>query len=152
MPVVVTGESPGKTDLLVNDILERIREENSVDEQEVKLPDEIDGKKITFHQSKEHNEFVFLLLALIAALVILFGYDRKLDQQIRKRNEEMMLDFSEIVSKLSLLYEAGSSISNAWAKIVEDHERKYPGKERFAYKEMKMVMIVYYNLKGKTWE
>ncbi len=49
-----------------------------------------------------------------------------------------MLDFAEIVSKMSLLYEAGLSIYKAWEKIVSDHETT--GKERFAYQEMKLAL------------
>ena len=46
-----------------------------------------------------------LVLAAFAVLLILFGYDRNIDKQIRRRNDQMLLDFAEIVSKLSLLYE-----------------------------------------------
>ena len=57
---------------------------------------------------------------------------------MKKRKEQMMIDFSEIVSKLSLMYEAGSSILKAWEKIVADREET--GNVRFAYQEMKLAL------------
>ena len=81
---------------------------------------------------------MILLLGLSVVIVLAFGYDRSLEKKVRERREEMMIDYTEIVSKLSLLYEAGSSILKAWEKIVSDQEKK--GRERYAYKEMKLAL------------
>jgi len=140
MPVVISADTSDKRAVLIRNIMERIEADNSAFDPEVRLPAEVDGKKIAFSKAVAHNEYVFLLLALAAVFLILFGYDRNLDKRIRKRNEQMMLDFSEIVSKLSLLYEAGLSIFKAWERIVEDHEKKEHKEEHFAYQEMRMTL------------
>ena len=52
----------------------------------------------------------------------------------------MALDFTEIVFKLSLLYEAGLSIYKAWERIVTEYESTAPKKPHFAYREMRLTL------------
>jgi len=49
--------------------------------------------------------------------------DSRLEQAIRKRNVEIMLDFPEFLVKLTLLVNAGMSVTRAWAKVAEDAGR-----------------------------
>ena len=60
----------------------------------------------------------------------------------------MLLDYSEIVSKLNILSGAGMSILKAWERIVKDYEKKTVRESkarRFAYEEMK---ITYYEIQS----
>ncbi len=137
-PVVITAPEQTERDRLISGILQSIEETNSIYEKNIQLPDSLDGTAISFHSPKEKTAIVILLLGLSVVIVLAFGYDRSLEKKVRERREEMMIDFTEIVSKLSLLYEAGSSILKAWEKIVSDQEKK--GRERYAYKEMKLAL------------
>jgi len=137
-PVVITAPKLSEKELLLRQIEESINESNEVYDKEVKLPETLEGEKVSFRKNESHNEITLLVLGLLAAIVIAFGYDRKLEDRVKKRKEQMMIDFSEIVSKLSLMYEAGSSILKAWEKIVADREET--GNVRFAYQEMKLAL------------
>lgn len=137
-PIVLTAPEQSERERLIAQIRKDVEENNNVYEKEVVLPEKIDGNSISFRKKTDHNEIVFLILGLLGAVVLAVFYDRQLEQKVKKRQEEMMIDFTEIVSKLSLLYEAGSSILKAWEKIVTDQEKKK--KERYAYKEMKLVL------------
>ena len=138
VPVVITAPVLSEKENLVARITEEIRARNDASDKEVQLPDTLDGNAISFREKTGQNEAVILILCLLAAIVLAVGYDKRLEEKVRRRKEEMMIDFSEIVSKMSLLYEAGSSILKAWEKIVSDQEQK--GEERFAYKEMKLAL------------
>ena len=81
---------------------------------------------------------MFLILGAVLIAAVLIGLDKGLEETVKKRKAQMTLDFSEIVSKMSLLYEAGLSIYKAWEKIVTEQEKK--GEERYAYREMKLVL------------
>ena len=125
---------------------------------EVVLPEEVDGYRIRFHTKRYAEGYLFLLLAAGAVILILLFYDRNLEKQVKKRQEQMMLDFTEIVTKLSLLYDAGLSIHGAFERVVSDYEKKIREKPsgtslisrrkkapaqieyHFAYKEMKLVL------------
>ena len=137
-PVVICAPEKTEKDRLIAQILESIKENNSIYEKDVRLPDTLNGTEIFFHSPKEKTALVILLLGVAAVIFLVFGYDRSLEKKLQKRREEMTVDFTEIVSKLSLLYEAGSSILKAWEKIVSDQEKK--GRERYAYKEMKLAL------------
>ena len=110
VPVVITAPVLSEKENLVAKITEEIRALNDVSEKEVQLPETLDGNAISFREKTETNEAVILILSLLAAVVLAAGYDKRLENKVRKRKEEMMIDFTEIVSKMSLLYEAGSSI------------------------------------------
>ena len=140
MPIVVSGTTKTDNQKLAEEIKENIDENNSAYEGEVKLPETLDGEEISFSESTENNAHIFLILGILAVFLIAFSYDKTLEKELKKRKEEMLIDFTEIVSKLSLLYEAGMSILMAWEKIVVDYEKKNKGKSRFAYQEMKLTL------------
>ncbi len=138
IPILLIPKEPDEKEILMETIRKSIEESNSIYESTVNLPEKINDKKIQFKKVKERKDLAILLLALIGLAALMGLYDKTLENKISKRKEEMMIDFTEIVSKLCLLYEAGLSVLKAWERIVEDYERK--GKKRFAYQEMKLVL------------
>ena len=158
LPIELAGQTRKEQEKLLDGILEKIEQNNDVYSKEVVLPEEIDGYRIRFHTKRFSEGYLFLLLAAGAVILILLFYDRNLEKQVKKRQEQMMLDFTEIVTKLSLLYDAGLSIHGAFERVVSDYEKKnrgklsatslIPGKKKapsqseyhFAYREMKLVL------------
>ena len=49
--------------------------------------------------------------------------DTQLDQNIKKRRIEIMLDFPEFLVKLTLLINAGMTVSKAWERVSDTHDR-----------------------------
>ena len=50
----------------------------------------------------------------------------------------MLMDYPEIVNKMTLFLGAGMTAKRAWKKVVEDYERRKAIRgERYAYEEMK---------------
>ena len=139
VPVVIRKKEPDEREQLIEDIYRSISENNSIYERNVNLPEEVDGKSILFKSIKEDNSILFLLLGMLALGLIAFFYDSNLKKEVEKRNDELMMDFSEIVSKLSLLYEAGLSIKGSWEKIAEDAEKHEKG-NHYAYREMRLTL------------
>lgn len=117
-------------------------EECSREKETVKLPSEYEGKPISWYQEKNNTGIIFLILTILAVLVIYFGKDKELHSKVELREQEMLLDYSEIVSKLALLCGAGMTIKNAWIKIAVDYrnKRKQDGIKRYAYEEMLFTM------------
>lgn len=138
IPIVLHAPDESEQDKLIREITEKIEQSNSEYERKVVLPTKVNGEDITFKTRQEHNEIVFLILGAVLIAAVLIGLDKGLEETVKKRKAQMTLDFSEIVSKMSLLYEAGLSIYKAWEKIVTEQEKK--GEERYAYREMKLVL------------
>ena len=138
-PVTLVPETLSEKEILISGIMEAIEENNDVYESEVVLPEEINGISVYFTQIKDSNRAIFLILGLVALAAVIFAYDRRLEEKMKKRESQMLLDFTEIVTKLNLLYEAGLSIFKAWERIITDHEKKGIKEEHFAYQEMKLA-------------
>ena len=65
---------------------------------------------------------VFIIL-LIGAAAVYYYYGTSLGSKIEKRAEEVLLDFSEVVSKLALLVNSGMIIGEAWERVAVSGER-----------------------------
>jgi hypothetical protein len=70
---------------------------------------------------------------------IWFLSDKELDSRMKKRKDQMLFDYPEIINKFTLLVNAGMTIKQAWSKIAEDYFQKSGEKsinKRYAYEEM----------------
>ena len=84
---------------------------------------------------------MIIIAALILAVLLFFVRDERLQKELDKRKKQMLLDYSEIVSKLTLLLGAGMTIRMALEKIARDYDRKKAGGvgRRYAYDEILYV-------------
>ncbi len=137
-PIAVSAREMSEKEKLVSDILKEIEEGNSGYEKKVDLPESLNGQGISFSRKRPENEAVILVIALLAAAIIFIGYDRILEEKVKKRNDQLLMDFAEITSRLSLLYGAGCGLRQAWERIVKESEKRK--EKRFAYSEMKLAL------------
>lgn len=82
-------------------------------------------------QGDHTNALMFSLAAVAAAIALPFLVDHSLDEEIAKRRLQIQLEFPEFVSKLTLLVNAGMTISRAWEKIINENQ-----KDTILYREM----------------
>ena len=128
-------------ELILKHINESIQS-NDVDSKEtnsLKLPDSVDEMQITWTKKKTNNTLIFFLLIIVASLAIFFGKDNDISKQIAKRNDQLLYDYPEVISKLALLIGAGMSIRNAWRKIAYDYKQLIDTgsiDKHFIYEEM----------------
>jgi len=108
-------------------------------EEKVQLPDEFEEFHLSYKEPyrKEHLYFI-----LLGAAVIILNYcakEAKLTERVKNRNTEMLLDYSEIVAKLTILIDCGMTIKGAFKKIVNDYMLRVEQgdkQKRYAYEEM----------------
>ena len=92
------------------------------------------------------GRFVFLAATPLIALFLYYGKDKDLHRQVDERNEQMRMDYPEIVSALALLLGAGMTVPNAWNKIAKDYRKRREESggnshgKRYAYEEMLMTV------------
>ncbi len=109
----------------------------------IKLPQQIDGKKIIWKEKKINRSLICVLMGAALAVGIFFREKEEKKRSQTEREKQMMLDYPDIVSKLSLLLGAGMNISLAWEKIALTYQRKQQEgeiKQHYAYEEMLMVL------------
>lgn len=112
-------------------------EEQSREKEVLKLPDEIEGRKIVLRNPDNPRGWYVLAVGPVICL-LLAGLQRQNEQKEKEdRERQMMLDYPEIMNKFTLLLGAGMSVKKAWEKIVQDYERQKEGAGlRYAYEEM----------------
>ncbi len=138
--VIIMPPDYTEEELLINKINAAIDKANSeADGEYLILPNEIDGVKISFVEKAESRLPIIIILLTI---VFLLWYYKKfiVKKNLEKeREQKLSMDYSEIVSKLSLLMGAGMSGASAFAKISNDYInalKKSKMQKRPAYEEI----------------
>ena len=109
-----------------------------------KLPNNVDDVEIGWYEEKDNTVRNFFLLGLFAAGIMFPAMKRDVKKKQKERNEQMMKDYPDIISKFIMLITAGMTCRGAWDKICRDYikakEREGGGAKdkrmRFAYEEM----------------
>lgn len=111
------------------------------------LPAEYEEEKLTWEYEAGGTGVLFLILTPLTVVLIYFGKDKDLHKKVEEREEQLVMDYPEVVTKIALLIGAGMTVTNAWNRITMDYRRKreLTGKKRFAYEEM---LITTYELES----
>ena len=80
------------------------------------------------------NESAALIIVLIFSALAFYYYGTTMRKKILSRSDEMLRDFSEVVSKLALLTNAGMILKDAW------EDTAYAG-DSALYKEMQKTIV-----------
>ncbi len=75
------------------------------------------------------------VIAIAALVAVPFLVDSSLEESIKKRRVSIQIEFPEFVNKLTLLVNAGMSISKAWEKIINENK-----KDHLLYNEMRYAL------------
>ena len=105
----------------------------------LRLPDSFEGRDLSYGMPVSYEAFLFLLLGAGAA-VLLPLRERSAGAAARKKREEaLLLDHSELLSKLMVYLGAGLTIRGAWQRIAESYQAARKAglrEERPVYEEM----------------
>lgn len=132
---------PGKNKAEPVSMLENVireTEERTRNKKVLKLPENLDGKKVHYYPRMEERGIVLMVMALLTG-ILLFALDIQNEtKEQQKRKRQMLMDYPEIINKLTLFLGAGMTVKRAWRRIVQDYEAQESvwGK-RYAYEEMK---------------
>lgn len=126
-------------DQLIYDIGQEIkaREEETRVEKSFSLPQKVDGKKLEWSQKKESHWYYVLLIGIVCCVYLVYREREKLKQMEKRRREELLREYPGMISKFTMLLGTGTTVKNAWEKIVQNYElqREQLGKQA-VYEEM----------------
>jgi hypothetical protein len=121
-------------------ILEQLNNEETDNRESNKLtlPDKIGDIDLTWSYKRSYSGLIGIIATPLIMLAVYFFKDKDLHKKVEERQEEMRLDYPEIVSSLALLIGAGMTVPNAWKKIAYDYRKRKEesGISRYAYEEM----------------
>lgn len=128
---------------LIESVKDRVimTEEESREKETLELPNKVGEKSLVWEREKEYTGLWILMLGTVAAMMIWVQEKQKKQKEKIIREEQMRMDYPEIVNKIALLVGAGLTVKNAWKKILEHYEEQVEEKKRrFAYDEMENTM------------
>lgn len=108
--------------------------------EELLLPVELEGKKLTWSGQKSTAWIGVFFIAACTSGAVYFLKDEDLKKEVKKREEEMRRAYPGVVSKLSIYLGAGMTVKMAWEKICADYDKRKPENRRnHIYEEMKIT-------------
>lgn len=90
----------------------------------VALPAEYNGTALKWQKERESYAGLVLLLGIIAMSARYVYSKEKAEREKKAWNRQILLDYPEIVGKLSLLTGAGMTVSAAWGRIAAEYGRQ----------------------------
>lgn len=117
------------------------KEEGSTGQEMFVLPDELDGRALTWKYPMDSRAAGLFVLGVVGAGAV-FTIDRQRQKQrTKERHSQLIKDYSKLVSQLLLFMGAGMTVRRAWFKMAQEYE-KQRGREgvRAAYEEMSYTM------------
>ena len=106
-----------------------------------KLPKTFNGREIHYYTAFNQRGIVVIVMAVLIAVLLILQQKQNQKEYANERREQMMLDYPEIINKLTLFLGAGMTVKRAWKKIVQDYElQKEERGLRYAYEEMKLTV------------
>ena len=140
------GENPHSMLTTDKQTLKRIID-NALKENEdkavIELPDTINNTSVTYayvqSQTGSKNNLLFAAIIVIAVIVLIYYKKKtKAKEEQKLRQKQLQYDYSEVISKLTLLLGAGMTVRRAWEKMIEDYMRKKKSAkdERIVYEQM----------------
>lgn len=141
-PKTLTKEE--KVELIAMAIEEQLSTENLLNKSDdvVSLPTDIEGQDGQINwilKSSGTNSFVFFIFGLIVVILLMLLKDYEVMKKMDERSSEIRMSFPEFIIKLTLLLNAGMTLSRAWKRISKDYYdevTKGSIKKNYLYEEM----------------
>ena len=119
-------------------------DEGSLGENMLSLPTEIDGQRIYYSEHENRSYLLLPLLGVIAAMAIYMRQGQTRRTEKKQREALLMLDYSELVSKLMVYIGAGLTVRNALETISQHFDALIARgikEDRPLYQELRTMVI-----------
>lgn len=124
LKVRVIPDTAVKARVIKNILLAKLEASESVTENEIILPTEVNGLKISYRiPAKKRNPF-FLLIGPLGAIAVVIGQKRDALKEREKRKEEILREYPNLLQKIALYLASGMTIRKIWIAIYEEGLKK----------------------------
>ncbi|GHU63975.1 hypothetical protein FACS189418_8240 [Clostridia bacterium] len=116
-----------------------------IDQQEEKrravfdLPKEIDGEMVFYSYPLDGYPFFLGFVGILCTIFMVLAYQSQIKEKQKKKAEQMLLDYPEILFKFGILFDCGMTVKKAWFKLANDYQKTLQEKKqgvRYAYEEI----------------
>lgn len=127
--------------------LEEIRKtvEESVSQQisggrpdKIVLPESVLGVPVAYVNPDKKRDFSAFYLSVLCLILLPFLWRRQRQEQLKKREEQLVLDYPEFVNKLMLLLSAGLTVRGCFERLSEEYAVRLQegGRKHYVYEEI----------------
>ncbi len=116
-------------------------DEQSQETGEIVLPKTYEDRQIIWNQKIKDNSILLLLLTLIGGAASYVLKDKELKKTMEERQQELLSDYPQFVSKLVLYMGAGMTVRNVFSKLAASYvkKRESGAQKRYLYEEILRV-------------
>ena len=103
------------------------------------LPKSYNGRSLAYRRAETSDLGITVILAAAGVLLIAVRKRGRKEREQKEREKLLLMDYSEVVSKLIVLTGAGFTLRSAWGKIASEYELGKQKNEKLfrpAYEEM----------------
>lgn len=144
IPVKVYPPDLPEEERLERELLSLVEESQKKDKSGdyLELPDTVDNTEVIWREPKAELVPVLLLMLGGTVIAVFLGKDRELHKEYEERDRQLLLEYSEFVSKLQLLFCSGMSIRSAFVRIGTDYQKslKKGGKKKYVCEELLLAV------------
>lgn len=136
--------TPDPREVLLSDIREAVEKAVSAEEaareqgKSVPLPETVSGTKVRYENPKFKKDFTAFYLCLSVIVLLPFVWNRQRQEKLKERDQQMLLDYPEMVNKIMLLLSAGLTVRGCFDRICGEYRRRMAegGERRYVYEEI----------------
>ena len=115
-------------------------DERTRTEEILPLPENVSGNTVKYYHPMDDRGLILMALAAVTGVLLYVMEKQNAGKEMQKKEQQMRLDYPEVINKFTLFWGAGMTVKRAWKKIVSDYEeQKEAWGERQVYEEMKIT-------------
>lgn len=103
---------------------------------EIELPERVDGVKVSWRQTDDSSATILVFLCPAAFLCLFLRENRRVGETVKRRRQQLLMDYPQMVFQMTMLLGAGLTIRGAFFKAAEEYKPGKKGRRRYVYEEI----------------
>jgi len=134
-----------REELVLKNIEEELSksDELSKTEQFIVLPNTIGEDEISWNEDTKDNSYLILALGIVLCILMIPLKESEVKSELKKRNQQLLISYPMLVSKIILYIGAGMSVRNSLIRMGKEYELSRKTKKDFLGME---IMITAHEL------
>lgn len=118
-------------------------QESSKNEEFLKLPLQLNGYVLQWSHQPEHTYQILLMIGLAAAAAVYIQQGMKDKRKEEERKNQLLAQYPDMISKISLLLGSGMTLSAAWERIVLNYQRQLEQRQTETSEVYEQMLVSY---------
>jgi hypothetical protein len=136
----VYQEVPTAEEQLLNDIGETLSQEEAQEGADLlTLPQEVAGVSLKWSEKKQYLVWKVLFFEIVVLVLLRFVMVERKKNERKSQQDQMQIDYADVVCKLLILMGSGMTLKQAWGRIAAqyaDKRQKSQIEKHYIYEEM----------------